>query len=92
MAMDRELVSECSGKGVTLPGKEALLVMCVEDFSPVVKNLPANAGDAGLEPWSGKTPQASEHRSLCPTNTEPECLEPVLCNRSHCNEKTSHCD
>ena len=69
VAMDRELVSECSGKGVTLPGKEDLLVICVEDFSPVVKNLSANAGDMGLEPWSGKTPHASQQQSLCPTTT-----------------------
>ena len=70
MAMDCELVSECSGKGVTLPGKEALLVICVEDFPQAVKNLPANAGDTGLDPWSGKIPHASEQLSLCTTTTE----------------------
>ena len=26
----------------------------------VVKNLPANAGDTGFEPWSGKIPHAAE--------------------------------
>ena len=93
VAMDCELVSECSGKGVTLPGKEALLVICVEDFPQAVKNLPANAGDTGLDPRSGKIPHGSEQLSLCTTTTEARVPEPVLCNkRSHRNEKTSHCN
>ena len=36
--------------------------------SPVVKNLPANAGDMG----SGKTPRASAHLSPQTTATEPK--------------------
>ena len=27
---------------------------------PVVKNLSANAGEGGFDPWSGKIPHASE--------------------------------
>ena len=37
----------------------------------VVKNPPANAGDTGFEPWSGKIPHAVEQLSLCATTTEP---------------------
>ena len=38
----------------------------------VVKNPPANAGDTGSEPWSGKIPRAVEQLSPCTTTTEPE--------------------
>ena len=38
---------------------------------PVVKNLPANAGDVGLIPWSGKIPHVARQPSLCPSTTEP---------------------
>ena len=38
---------------------------------PVVKNPPANAGDQGFNPWSGKIPRAAEQLSLCTTTTEP---------------------
>ena len=42
----------------------------------MVKNLPANVGDTGLIPGSGKIPHAAGQ------------LEPVLCNkRSGCHEK-----
>ena len=37
----------------------------------VVKNPPANAGDTGLSPWSGKIPHAVEQLSPCITTTEP---------------------
>ena len=37
----------------------------------VVKNPPANAGDTGSIPWSGKIPHAAEQLSLCATTTEP---------------------
>ena len=36
----------------------------------VVKNPPANAGDHGFEPWSGKIPHAVEQLSPCATTTE----------------------
>ena len=59
---------------------------------PVVKNLPANAGDT--DSWSGKIPQAVRQLSLCTTTAEPvfqscsywslHALEPLLHN------KTSH--
>ena len=42
--------------------------------SPVaqwLKNLPANAGENGFEPWSGKIPHAAEQLSSCATITEP---------------------
>ena len=36
-------------------------------------------------------PHAAEQLSPCATTTEPEGLEPVLCNkRSHYNEKAMH--
>ena len=39
----------------------------------VVKNLPANAGDAGSSPGQGtKIPHAMEQLSPCATTTEPE--------------------
>ena len=49
------------------------------DFSagPVVKNLPANAGDkASISGPGTKFPQASGQQSLCTTATEPtlQCL------------------
>ena len=39
-----------------------LLKRLVEGFpgGAVVENLPANAGDMGSEPWSGKIPHAAE--------------------------------
>ena len=37
----------------------------------VVKNPPANAGDMGSKPRSGKIPHATEQLSLCTTTTEP---------------------
>ena len=37
----------------------------------VVKNLPANAEDTGVSPWSGKIPHAAEQLSPCATTTEP---------------------
>ena len=58
--------------------------------SPLVKNLPANAGDPGSIPGPGRShtcfgatrPACCNYRNLC-------ALELVLCNkRSHCNEKS----
>ena len=37
----------------------------------VVKNPPANAGENGFEPWSGKIPHAAEQLSPLATTTEP---------------------
>ena len=52
------------------------------DFSggPVVKNLPSNAGDVGLNPGGGtKIPHGARQQSPCATNTEPTCSKtPVL--------------
>ena len=56
--------------------KKNLLIWGDFPGGPVVKNLPARAGDTGSIP-SGKVP----HTSLVAT-TEPTCLEPVLCNNS----------
>ena len=55
-----------------------------QDFSggPVVKNLPANAGDTGSIPGVTKPP--------C-HNYWAHTVEPVLCNeRTHCKEKPAH--
>ena len=42
---------------------------------PVIKNLPANAGDmsglVGFDPWSGRISHAEEWLSLCATSTQP---------------------
>ena len=46
----------------------------------MVKNLPANAGDSGFDPWSRKIPHATRQLSAHHTSTEPMCLEPVLHN------------
>ena len=73
----------------------------MEDFpgDPVVKNLPANAGDIGVIPGPGRFHNASEQLSPCTTATEPTsrnyespcALEPMLCNKkSHHNEKPVH--
>ena len=74
---------------------------------PVVRNLPANAGDMGLIPGLGaKIPHAERQLSPCAPTTEPTCsraflpqllkftkLEPILCNkRSHCSEKPADCN
>ena len=46
----------------------------------------------GFNPWSEKTPQASEKLSLCAYWSLP-ALKPMLCNkRSHHNEKPVHCN
>ena len=37
----------------------------------VVKNPPANAGEHGFDPWSGKIPHAAEQLSPYTTTTEP---------------------
>ena len=37
----------------------------------VVKNPPANAGDTGSSPGSGRIPHAAEQLSPCATTTEP---------------------
>ena len=37
----------------------------------VVKNLPANAGGTGSDPWPMKIPRAVEQLSLCATTIKP---------------------
>ena len=37
----------------------------------VVKSQPANAGEHGFDPWTGKIPHAAEQLSPCATTTEP---------------------
>ena len=52
--------------------------------SPVVKNLPANAGDTGLISCSGKIPHALGPLILVCHNYWAQALEPLLSNkRSH---------
>ena len=64
---------------------------------PVVKNLPANARDAGSIPGPGRShmPQllSSSSRPCKLQLLKPEHLQPMLSNkRSHCNEKPAHHD
>ena len=59
----------------------------------VVESLPANAGDYGFEPWSGKIPHAAEQQNPWATTTEPARLEPVLRNKSgRDSERPAHRD
>ena len=56
---------------------------------PLVKNLPATAGDVGLIPHAMEQLSPSKLLSLHPRAC---VLEPVLCNkRSHCDEKPAQC-
>ena len=60
------------------------------DFSggPVVKNLPANAGEHRFNPWCGRFYMPQGNLACVPQLLKPSQLEAVLCNkRSHCNEK-----
>ena len=40
---------------------------------PLVKSLPCNAGDTSSIPGPGRSLNAAEQLSLCPTTTEPMC-------------------
>ena len=58
---------------------------------PVVKDLPASAGDTGSISGPGMIPYAAEQLSLCAATTGARALEPMLCNKeSLCNEKPAH--
>ena len=63
-------LSICTSRTCTLPLCVSFLFV---DFpgGPVVKNLPANVGDHGFSPWSGKISHAAGQLSLCATRTEP---------------------
>ena len=50
---------------------------------PVVKNLPANVGDTGSIPSSGRFPHALQGDET----HAPQLLSPHTNKRSHCNEK-----
>ena len=53
---------------------------------PVIKNLPASAGDMGLIPDPGRFPHAAGQLGLGATSAEP-----MLHNkRSHSNEQPEH--
>ena len=59
----------------------------------VVENLPANAGDTGFEPWSGKIPHAVEQLGPWATTTKPARLEAVLRNKKgRDSERPAHHD
>ena len=71
---------ECPGQS------KSSINICGLDFPGgiVDKNLPVNKGDKGLI----LGPHATEQPSVCAPTSEPECLEPVLCNkRIDCNDK-----
>ena len=60
----------------TMLSKNILIKIIKPGFPsiPVVKNVPANSGDAGLIPGLGtKISPALEERSLCGATTEPTC-------------------
>ena len=50
---------------------------------PVVKNLPADVGDTGSIPSSGRFPHALQGDEA----HAPQLLSPHTNKRSHCNEK-----
>ena len=62
------------------------------------RNLPADAGDMGSDPQSGKISQAKGQLRLCTTTAEPACCNywspckgPVLhSKRSQSNKKPRH--
>ena len=55
---------------------------------PVVKNLPANAGDMGSIPGPGNSLMLQSDMPMCHNYWSPHTLQPRLCNkRSHHNEK-----
>jgi len=61
-----------------------------KDFpsGPVVKNLPANAGDMGSIPGPGNSLMLQSDMPMCHNYWSPHTLQPRLCNkRSHHNEK-----
>ena len=53
MAMDRELVSECSAKGATLPGKEALLTIRAEAQKAQLMSMDKNKLAVIGSDWQG---------------------------------------
>ena len=68
----------------------------------MVKNLPANAGDAGPVPGPGRSHMLQSNKaaclpqllSLCSRSREPQllkptCLKSVLHKKGRCNEKLS---
>ena len=55
-------------------GRKLLIIAVIlklPDGGAVVKNPPANAGDMGSSPRSGKIPHAAEQLSPCATTIEP---------------------
>ena len=76
----RDKFTSCP-KRITLLGIQTLLCLLFDvsqiihilgfPGGSVVKNPPANAGDTGSEPWSGKIPHAMEQLSPPATTIEP---------------------
>ena len=76
------------------PGKPLLVTYFI--FSSVCLGLPWWLGDGEsgcqcrrlqFDSWVRKIPHATGQLSPCTTSTEPVCLEPVLCKKSHCSEE-----
>ena len=59
---------------------------------PVVKSLPANAGDMGSVPGQGNLHMPQGNTARVPQLLKPTCLELVpYSKRSRHNEKPMHC-
>ena len=56
------------------------------------RNLPANAGKHGFDPWSRRIAHTLEQLGLGTTTTEPTRPERVHNRRNHLKEKPVHCD
>ena len=56
---------------------------------PVVKDLPANAGDAGSIPGLGRFHMPQGNKAHAPQILRLTCLEPVLCNKWSLGTTTS---
>ena len=56
-------------------------------YGPVVKHLPADAGDTGSIPGRGRSHIPWSNEVRVPHVLKPARLEPMLHRRSHCDEK-----
>jgi len=54
---------------------------------PVVKNMPASAGEEGSIPSLGRSHTQQSNEAHAPQLLKPLCLKPVLCKTSHRSEK-----
>ena len=74
-------------------GEEPKKILEMEDFpgGPVIKNLPANAGNAVSTPGAGRFYMPCGNEACVPQLLNPHTLELVFHNkRKHLNERSAH--